>query len=167
MPDEIRHRTGVYAWLRWSETTSAFLPVPEEDAGKSERVAGMTEYIPLSLGMLGILSGGLEDDETYEYAVRRELLEERGLHSLATITNTLPPTTVGQLRNEKRVSFDVHGHIIYVDEPLRHGLLQQTPVIEIPDDGLERFLTNEKKALRPFVYQIGMKLVQSGMIHRL
>ena len=166
MSEEILHRKGVYGWLRIPQA-SIFLPLPDEDFGKKEIVIGNVSYEPLVAGMLGIISGGEEENEQADLALRRELYEERQISSNALITNSLPSVTVGQHREGRRVSFEVSGHMFHVTEALRWSLLMRTPTVEIPDTGLPDFLRENKHRLRPFVYAVARELLVSGQLYRL
>jgi len=157
---------GAYAWLRNTKDpdVSLFPRLPEEDLSKKECTGLSGGFVALNANMWGILSGRVEQGESPVQTLRREAEEEWSFSiSDNVISGGLPQFPVTQHREDKTVHLQAIGHTIYLNVDQITRLLMYTPVFQVGNDALERWLDNEQKFIRPLVYFAGKALLKEWM----
>jgi 8-oxo-dGTP pyrophosphatase MutT (NUDIX family) len=160
---DLEEKDGVYAWLYTDVPKPGFvlLPTLEEDVGKKEMIDAL-EMRPLALGMLGTLSGGVdEEDLNPTQTVIREAMQELNLSlSENQITNDLPHFEVIQTRGGKLYEVRALGHKVTLTPEQYNQLISKYNGQFVPRKDFREFLIKEEKRIRPHVYKAGLLLAQ-------
>ncbi len=154
---------SAYAWIRGLDLldTSFVLNLPCEDTGKKEKTLLHPEPVVLKPGMLGIISGKVDNNEDPFETIKREALEEWELDvDPSWISNGLPRFSVKQQRSGLNYNLEAIGHTLKLPYEKIVQLRAKTPVIEVGDEALPRFLRENKKILRPHVYLAGQLILR-------
>lgn len=158
---------GAYSWLFTQDRSgSVFLGLPAEDKEKQERVFGSEEWRALAPGMLAVISGRIEEGETGAETIAREGWEEQGLLIDPTIiSNSFPPITIEQQNAGRHFVINGTGHKFRMTEPQIAHVREKRRVEVIEHGALLTFLQENKNILRPFVYVVGLQLLQEGLLY--
>lgn len=166
-------RNGVIGVLTHQEQV-VFLSLPKEDLlsrevggkGKQERARGEELWTPLSLGMLGFVSGGVkttadleqmpetERNEILFKALSREADEEFQLPVDLTQSAVKRDGVIEQLRYDEEITFllwVVTRVVIEENQILR--LKQTNEVVLVKEADVADFLAKEKTKIRPAAQQ--------------
>lgn len=161
---------GAYSWVfNASGEKSVFIGLPEEDVVKEERIPGQTDWMPLHMGMLAVISGKVEPGEDGSRTIQREAFEEQQLLlTLAAITNTFPEVELEQRAGGKLVAIRGDGYKVRIsEEQLTHlQRLREGNVAVVEHGALAQFLADKKNSLRPFVYVAAQKILTSGLLYQ-
>lgn len=151
-----------------------FMSLPEEDllskdAGgkeKRERTGADNEWTTLSTSMLGLVSGGVKEENLigeFDYDeqeivlfdnLRREAREEFDLNLDLTVAEIIRDGVVEQERRDDVITFFlwIVGKVV-IDEAELERLMEKEKVVLVEEDNLEEFLIEQKNNIRPSAIQ--------------
>jgi 8-oxo-dGTP pyrophosphatase MutT (NUDIX family) len=166
-------RDGVIGVLTHKDKV-VFVSLPEEDVTtkdnggkeKKERSKGSDDWTVLSTGMLGLVSGGVKEEELIEDmdygerelivfdTLRREAREEFDLDLDLTAADIMKDGIIEQLRRDEAITFLlwVVGRVIIGEEEL-DKLMEQAKVVLVEESKLKEFLDEEGDRVRPAAVQ--------------
>lgn len=134
---EKNQQKGVLGIVRNSTNDGCLLLPLFEEGKKKELVRGYGNTLrPLLPHMLEMVSGKVEDNETFVAAMRRELLQERGLEGVSLSGPLNQALEVHQVREGEVVDFSVVLFLLSLTPDQQATLVHRDQAIEYSDTHL-------------------------------
>ena len=159
---------AAYAWiLTPDQNWSVFFPLHDEDFGKQEK-AGQSDWVPFVPGMLGNISGMIENIESPFETVIRESEEERRIRVAGeNVSNGFQEVQGSQKRSGREINFSAVGcQLVLTDSNLEYLKTTQSGLQYVSHDHLPDFLVKEARLLRPFIRVAGWEIIKRQLLVR-